>query len=149
MGYLATLVLLGLLILIHEAGHLAAARRESARVAGLVLIAPAWDMTRALMWDRWSKKARKEFEATGLHFARSEYSAEPDPISRALIEDGDAIVVDTNQDTFDCTELNDTATASARRIPVPRLSRDDFCLSPPVHAAARCATASPANARSG
>jgi pimeloyl-ACP methyl ester carboxylesterase len=68
---------------------LAAARRESARIRGLVLIAPAWDMTRILMWDRWSKKARKEFEATGLHFARSEYSAEPDPISRALIADGD------------------------------------------------------------
>jgi dihydroxy-acid dehydratase len=33
----------------------------------------------------------------------------------ALIEDGDAIVVDTNQDTLDCTELNDTATAAARR----------------------------------
>jgi pimeloyl-ACP methyl ester carboxylesterase len=54
-----------------------------------VLIAPAWDMTRALMWDRWSKKARKEFLETGLHFARSEYAAEPDPITRALIEDGD------------------------------------------------------------
>jgi pimeloyl-ACP methyl ester carboxylesterase len=68
---------------------LAAARRDTRRVAGLVLIAPAWDMTRALMWERWSKKARKEFQATGLHFARSEYSAEPDPITRALIEDGD------------------------------------------------------------
>jgi pimeloyl-ACP methyl ester carboxylesterase len=68
---------------------LAEARRESGRVAGLVLIAPAYDMTRALMWDRWSKKAQKEFLATGLHLARSEYSAEPDPIGRALIEDGD------------------------------------------------------------
>jgi len=33
----------------------------------------------------------------------------------ALIEDGDAIVVDTNQDTLDCAALNDTATAAARR----------------------------------
>jgi len=33
----------------------------------------------------------------------------------ALIADGDAIVVDMNQDTLDCTELNDTATAAARR----------------------------------
>jgi dihydroxy-acid dehydratase len=33
----------------------------------------------------------------------------------ALIEDGDAIVVDTNQDTLDCAGLNDTATAAARR----------------------------------
>ncbi len=69
--------------------RLAEARRETKRIAGLMLIAPAWDMTRALMWDRWSKKAKKEFQATGLHFERSEYSAEPDPISRALIEDGD------------------------------------------------------------
>jgi pimeloyl-ACP methyl ester carboxylesterase len=65
------------------------ARRASGRIAGLVLVAPAYDMTRALMWDRWSKKARKEFLATGLHLAPSEYSTEPDPISRALIEDGD------------------------------------------------------------
>jgi pimeloyl-ACP methyl ester carboxylesterase len=73
--------------------RLAEARRQSRRLAGLVLIAPAWDMTRALMWDRWSKKARKEFQATGLHFARSAYSAEPDPISRTLIEDGDAHLI--------------------------------------------------------
>jgi pimeloyl-ACP methyl ester carboxylesterase len=65
------------------------ARHDSGRVAGLVLVAPAFDMTRALMWDRWSKKARKEFAASGIHFERSEYSAEPDPVTRALIEDGD------------------------------------------------------------
>jgi pimeloyl-ACP methyl ester carboxylesterase len=68
---------------------LAEARRTTGRIAGLVLIAPAFDMTRALMWDRWSKKRRKEFAETGLHFERSEYSAEPYPITRALIEDGD------------------------------------------------------------
>jgi alpha-beta hydrolase superfamily lysophospholipase len=68
---------------------LAAARRETGRIAGMVLIAPAYDMTRALMWDRWSKKAQKEFAETGLHFARSEYAAEPYPVTRALIEDGD------------------------------------------------------------
>jgi pimeloyl-ACP methyl ester carboxylesterase len=68
---------------------LAEARREAGRVAGLVLIAPAWDMTRALMFDRWSKKARKQFEATGVHLEPSEYSAEPYPIARALIQDGD------------------------------------------------------------
>ena len=33
----------------------------------------------------------------------------------ALIEDGDTIVVDVNQDTLDCTELQDPATAAARR----------------------------------
>jgi alpha-beta hydrolase superfamily lysophospholipase len=68
---------------------LAEARRPSGRVAGLVLIAPAFDMTRALMFDRWTKKARKEFAASGVHLQPSEYSAEPYPIGRALIEDGD------------------------------------------------------------
>jgi dihydroxy-acid dehydratase len=33
----------------------------------------------------------------------------------ALIEDGDTIVVDINQDTLDCAQLNDPATAAARR----------------------------------
>ena len=32
----------------------------------------------------------------------------------ALIEDGDTIVVDVNQDTLDCTQLEDAATAAAR-----------------------------------
>jgi alpha-beta hydrolase superfamily lysophospholipase len=68
---------------------LAEARRESRRVAGMVLIAPAFDMTRALMFDRWTKKARKEFAATGVHLEPSDYSGGPYPITRALIEDGD------------------------------------------------------------
>ena len=33
----------------------------------------------------------------------------------ALIEDGDTIVVDINQDTLDCTQLSDAPTAAARR----------------------------------
>jgi pimeloyl-ACP methyl ester carboxylesterase len=46
-------------------------------------------MTRALMWDRWTKKARAQFERTGLYPQPSGYSSEPYPITRALIEDGD------------------------------------------------------------
>ena len=80
---------------------LAEARRESGRVAGLILIAPAFDMTRALMWDRWTKKARKEFAASGIHLEPNPYSTDPDPITRGLIEDGDrhlvgARLVETN-----------------------------------------------------
>ena len=60
------------------------------RVAGLVLIAPAVDMTRRLMWDKWTGKARKELETTGVHLQPSDYSDEPYPITRGLIEDGDA-----------------------------------------------------------
>jgi len=62
----------------------------STRVAGLVLIAPAVDMTRRLMWDRWTRKGRKELEKTGVHLQPSDYSDEPYPITRSLIEDGDA-----------------------------------------------------------
>jgi pimeloyl-ACP methyl ester carboxylesterase len=59
------------------------------RLAGMVLIAPAVDMTRALMWDRWSKKARATLMAEGLYHEPSDYSDQPYPITRALIEDGD------------------------------------------------------------
>jgi alpha-beta hydrolase superfamily lysophospholipase len=62
----------------------------SGRVAGLVLLAPAVDMTRKVIWDRWSKKARKELETKGLYLQPSDYSDEPYPITRGLIEDGDA-----------------------------------------------------------
>ena len=62
----------------------------SGRVAGLVLIAPAVDMTRKLMWDTWTRKARHELETTGVHLQPSDYSDEPYPITRGLIEDGDS-----------------------------------------------------------
>ncbi len=68
---------------------LAEALREERRVAGLVLIAPAIDMTRALIWDRWSKKARATLMAEGIYHEPSDYSHEPYPITRGLIEDGD------------------------------------------------------------
>jgi pimeloyl-ACP methyl ester carboxylesterase len=58
-------------------------------VAGLVLIAPAVDMTRALMWNMWSRRAQKALMTTGVYLRPSEYSEEPYPITRALIEDGD------------------------------------------------------------
>jgi alpha-beta hydrolase superfamily lysophospholipase len=64
--------------------------RESGRIAGLVLIAPAVDMTRALMWDRWKKKARDTLMTTGVYREPSAYSDEPYVITRALIEDGDS-----------------------------------------------------------
>lgn len=68
---------------------LAQSLRDSGRVAGLVLIAPAVDMTRALMWDTWSKAAQKTLMSSGVYLRPSEYSEEPYPITRVLIEDGD------------------------------------------------------------
>ena len=58
------------------------------RVAGLVLIAPAVDMTRALMWDAMDRKARKAVEEAGV-WHRPSAHGEPYPITRGLIEDGD------------------------------------------------------------
>lgn len=68
---------------------LAVAMRDTGRVAGLVLIAPAWDMTRALMWAAMDAAARAALLADGYMTVPSGYAEEPYPITRALIEDGD------------------------------------------------------------
>ncbi len=54
---------------------------------GLVLIAPAWDMTR-LMWDRLPHDARAAIERDGVFYRPSAYGDGPYPITRAIIEDG-------------------------------------------------------------
>jgi pimeloyl-ACP methyl ester carboxylesterase len=77
-GYIALLLLRRLL---------ASAPEEAARIAGLVLIAPAWDMTEELMWKQFNLKARRELEDTGVFRQPSEYG-EPYAITRALIEEG-------------------------------------------------------------
>lgn len=59
-----------------------------ARIAGLILIAPAVDMTEELMWKKFPKPVRKEIETAGSWRQPSDYSAEPYLITRALIEDG-------------------------------------------------------------
>jgi alpha-beta hydrolase superfamily lysophospholipase len=68
---------------------LAEALRGKGRIVGLVLIAPAYDMTRVLMWDRWKKKARDALMRDGVYLEPSSYSDEPFVVTRALIEDGD------------------------------------------------------------
>ncbi len=68
---------------------LAESRRKSERIVGLVLIAPAVDMTRTLMWDTWNRTERDQLMATGVHRMASAYSDEPYEITRRLIEDGD------------------------------------------------------------
>jgi pimeloyl-ACP methyl ester carboxylesterase len=54
---------------------------------GIVLIAPAWDMTR-LMWERAPEEAREAIIRDGVYYRPSAYSQEPYAITRALIEDG-------------------------------------------------------------
>ena len=68
------------------ARHLAAHGR-SAGLAGLVLIAPAFDMTEALMWAELPPEARAEIETKGVTHVPSDYG-EPYPLTRRLIEEG-------------------------------------------------------------
>lgn len=58
------------------------------RVKALVLIAPAVDMTEDLMRRSFTKKELKALKEQGVVERLSEYSDEPYPITRALIEDG-------------------------------------------------------------
>ena len=64
-------------------------------LAGLVLIAPAHDMTEALIWDRLSEEARATIERDGVYYQPSAY-AEPYPITRHLIEEGRAHLIEGN-----------------------------------------------------
>lgn len=64
--------------------------KDSHRLVGLVLIAPAVDMTETLLWDRFDDAARREIEAKGFYEQFSDYSDEPYIFTRCLIEDGKA-----------------------------------------------------------
>lgn len=77
-GYIALLVLRRLMAIATPAGP---------PVAGLVLIAPAWDMTEELMWKRFSTEAKTAILEHGVWHRPSDYG-EPYPITRGLIEDG-------------------------------------------------------------
>lgn len=78
------------------------ARDRPARVAGLVLIAPAPDFPRRLMLPQLPDDARASLKADGVWHRPSEFEDDPYPITRRLIEesaahevlDGPAIRVD-------------------------------------------------------
>ena len=63
--------------------------REGAlrRLAGLVLIAPAWDMTERLMWHRLTHEMKEKIERDGVYYEPSLYG-DPYPITKHLIEEG-------------------------------------------------------------
>jgi pimeloyl-ACP methyl ester carboxylesterase len=65
----------------------ALAQKGHSRLSGLVLIAPAWDMTDRLMWQKMSPKTRAKVEIEGVYYAPSLYG-DPYPITRHLIEEG-------------------------------------------------------------
>ena len=79
------------LLLVRELARrapVAPAQLPAAQVAGLVLIAPAVDFTEELMWQRFPPEVKRQIEQTGAWQRPSDYSAEPYPITRGLIEDG-------------------------------------------------------------
>ncbi len=57
------------------------------RLAGLVLIAPAWDMTERLMWHRMTPEVKETLERDGVCYEPSLYG-DPYPITKHLIEEG-------------------------------------------------------------
>ena len=76
-GYLA--------LLLAQTGH--------ARLAGLMLIAPAWNMTERLMWASMPPDARAGLERNGVWRRPSAYG-DPYPITRRLIEEGREHLID-------------------------------------------------------
>jgi len=61
--------------------------QAAARIAALLLIAPAWDMTEELMWKQFPDSAKRALAETGMFMRPSQYG-DPYPITRALIEEG-------------------------------------------------------------
>jgi alpha-beta hydrolase superfamily lysophospholipase len=55
---------------------------------GVILIAPAWDMTR-LIWQRLPPEARAAIERDGVFYRPSAYGNGPYPITKEIIEDGE------------------------------------------------------------
>lgn len=64
------------------------ARARPERIAGIVFIAPAPDFTEKLMWPSFSQKERDAIWRDGRLEQPSDYSDEPEIITRRLIEDG-------------------------------------------------------------
>jgi alpha-beta hydrolase superfamily lysophospholipase len=79
----------GWLALLLTEAHRNSVGPEHSRVAGLVLIAPAVDMTRELMWAEMDEAARNTLMTSGSWRRPSDYSDEPDIITKKLILDGD------------------------------------------------------------
>ena len=77
-GWIALLMLRQLLL--EDAPH-------AARIAGLVLVAPACDMMADLMWNGFPKNVRAELAEKGVWMQPSAYG-DPYPVTARLIEDG-------------------------------------------------------------
>ena len=65
------------------------------RLAGLVLIAPAWDMTERLMWHQMTAEVKATIERDGIYYEPSLYG-DPYPITKHLIEEGRSHLIGVN-----------------------------------------------------
>jgi pimeloyl-ACP methyl ester carboxylesterase len=63
---------------------------RGAVIAAIVLVAPAVDFTEELMWKRFPSEVKREIEQNGVWVRPSQYSEQPYPITRGLIEEGRA-----------------------------------------------------------
>ncbi len=64
------------------------ARNDTAKIAGLLLIAPAPDFTEKLLWPSLPQRAQNEILEKGVYYVPTRYGDMPYPITRELIEDG-------------------------------------------------------------
>lgn len=64
------------------------AKERAERIAGVIFIAPAPDFTERLMWASFSESQRETIMTKGRLELPSDYSDEPDIVTRKLIEDG-------------------------------------------------------------
>jgi pimeloyl-ACP methyl ester carboxylesterase len=78
-GYLALLLL---------RRYLSQSPAAAAKIRALVLIAPAWDLTTSLMWDRFPESARRAITEQGVYLRPSNYGDGPYAITRGFLDDG-------------------------------------------------------------
>jgi len=68
--------------------HLRERSGDDNRIRGMILIAPAVDMSEVLMWDRFSNEIKQQVMTEGVYHRPSRYGDGDYPITKALIEDG-------------------------------------------------------------
>ncbi|MEM9617183.1 MAG: alpha/beta hydrolase [Pseudomonadota bacterium] len=78
------------------------ATKRGERIAGIVFIAPAPDFTEKLMWPSFSDAQRAAIINEGRLEQPSDYSEEPEIITKKLIEDGRNHLVMTNDVPITC-----------------------------------------------
>jgi pimeloyl-ACP methyl ester carboxylesterase len=66
-----------------------AERGDGDRLQGMVLLAPAVDMTKDLIWDAFTPAQKRQLKKQGFLTQPSAYSPQPDLYTLALIEDGE------------------------------------------------------------